>query len=190
MGCLLFLWMSVAIGASSPMPMLEQTADKIISALKANRHNLKNNPSVVHRIVRQYLLPHVDIYGMARSVLGRNAWQSASSAQKKQFTNQFIRLVIRTYAGPIQNYTDEKIKFYPIRGGVAGKRFVRVNSVIVRSSGQNIPLNYGLVNKRGNWKIYDMSVEGVSLLQSFRNQFANELRQGDMNSLINQLRKK
>lgn len=95
--------------------------------------------------------------------------------------------MIRTYATPLAEYTDEKIKFLPIRGSLEN-RFLRVNSVIIRSNGQNIPLSYSLVSKNGNWKIYDLSVEGVSLLQSFRSQFAEALRNSSMQEIIRQLR--
>lgn len=173
---------------NSPVVMLNSTAQKVISELKANESRLKDK-TVVYGIVNQYLIPHVDVYGMSRSVLGRNAWTQATDAQKKEFTKEFVQLVVRTYANPLSEYTDEIIRFAPIRGGYQGKQFINVNSMIVRSQGNNVPLNYSLVLLNGEWKIYDMSVEGVSLLQSFRSQFAAELSQSNMDQLIQNLRK-
>ncbi|KTD25703.1 signal peptide protein, toluene tolerance protein Ttg2D [Legionella lansingensis] len=177
-----FLW-----AQTSPIPMLENTANQIIASLKENKAALKNNPKVIQQIVRRHLLPIVDVSGMSRSVLGRQAWNKASPSERQQFADAFTQLVIRTYASPLAEYTDEKIKFLPIRGSVEN-RFLRVNSVIVRSNGQNIPLSYSLVSKNGTWKIYDFSVEGVSLLQSFRSQFAEALRSSSMEEIIKQLR--
>lgn len=171
---------------SSPLPMLEDTANQIIATLKQNKASLKNNPQVIHQAVQRYLLPNVDVSGMSRSVLGRQAWSKASASERKQFATAFTQLVIRTYASPLAEYTDETIKFLPIRGSLSS-RFLRVNSVIVRSNGQNIPLSYSLVSKNGTWKIYDLSVEGVSLLQSFRSQFAEALRSSSMQDLIKQM---
>ncbi|MDI9818347.1 MULTISPECIES: phospholipid-binding protein MlaC [unclassified Legionella] len=171
----------------SPLPMLEGTANQIISTLKQNKADLKNNPQIIHQAVERYLLPKVDVSGMSRSVLGRQAWNKASAAEKQHFSSAFTQLVIRTYASPLAEYTDEKIKFLPIRGSLEGK-FLRVNSVIMRSNGQNIPLTYSLVSKNGSWKIYDLSVEGVSLLQSFRSQFAEALRNSSMQEIIKKLR--
>lgn len=176
-----FLWAQV-----SPIPMLETTAEQIVTTLKQNKANLKSNPQVIYQAVQQHLVPHVDVSGMSRSVLGRQAWNKASTDERKQFASAFTRLVIRTYASPLSEYTDETIKFQPVRGSLAS-RFVRVNSIIVRSNGQNIPLSYSLVSKNGAWKIYDLSVEGVSLLQSFRSQFADALRSSSMQDLIKQM---
>lgn len=176
------------LAQSSPVPMLENTSSQIISTLKQNKSKLKRNHQIIYQAVQQYLLPHVDVNGMARSVLGREAWNKASAADKQEFTQVFTQLVIRTYASPLAEYTDETVKFLPLRGPADG-RFTRVNSVIVRSNGQNIPLSYSLVAKNDGWKIYDLSVEGVSLLQSFRSQFGQILQNSSMQDLIAQMRK-
>ena len=173
--------------ATSPVPMLENTATQIIATLKQNKSLLKNNHHIIYQAVERYLLPNVDVYGMSRSVLGRDAWNKASASEKQEFTQVFTQLIIRTYASPMAEYTDEKVKFLPVRGPIDG-RFVRVNSVIVRPSGQSIPLSYSLVSKNGNWKIYDLSVEGVSLLQSFHSQFGEILNNSNMKNLITQMR--
>ncbi|KTD30499.1 MULTISPECIES: phospholipid-binding protein MlaC [Legionella] len=172
--------------ASSPIPMLENTANQIISTLKQNKSNLKNNQHVIYQAVERHLLPNVDVSGMSRSVLGRKAWMQASAADKQQFSKAFTQLVIRTYATPLAEYTDETIQFLPIRGSLES-RFIRVNSIIVRSNGKNIPLSYSLIFNNGKWKIYDLSVEGVSLLQSFRSQFAEALQNSSMQDLIRQM---
>jgi len=185
---LLALSMTVA-AQSSPVPMLENVAQKIITTLKNNKSQLKDNPVIIRKAVRQYLLPVVDTRGMARSVLGRQAWNNATSTERNQFIHAFTKLVIRTYANPLAEYSDETIQFLPVRGSING-RFVRVNSIIKRSNGQNVPLSYSLIAKNGSWKIYDLSVEGVSLLQSFRSQFSHALQSSSMKSLIQQLEKK
>lgn len=175
--------------ASSPVPMLETAANQILSTLEKNKATLKNNPQVIYRAVEQSLLPNVDVSGMSRSVLGRQAWMKATPSERQQFSEAFTQLVIRTYASPLAEYTDETVKFLPVRGSLEG-RFLRVNSLIVRSNGKNIPLSYSLVAKNGQWKIYDLSVEGVSLLQSFRSQFAQALQNSNMQELIKQMRER
>jgi len=173
---------------SSPVPMLENTANQIISTLKQNKSSLKHNHHVIYQAVERYLLPNVDVNGMSRSVLGSQAWNKATAAERQEFTHVFTELVIRTYASPMAEYTDETVKFLPLRGAMDG-RFVRVNSIIMRSSGQRIPLSYSLVSINNNWKIYDLSVEGVSLLQSFHSQFGQILQSSSMQDLIAQMRK-
>ncbi|WP_298626836.1 phospholipid-binding protein MlaC [uncultured Legionella sp.] len=177
------------VAQTSPVPMLEHAANDIIATLKENKSSLKSNPSIIYKAVETYLLPNVDVAGMSRSVLGRQAWSKASAAERSQFSQAFTRLVIRTYSSPLTQYSDETVQFLPLRGSL-DSRFIRVNSVIVRSKGQNIPLSYSLVAKNGQWKIYDISVEGVSLLQSFRSQFAQALQHSSITEVIKEMQKK
>lgn len=177
------------IAQTSPVPMLEQAANEIITTLKENQSNLKSNPDIIYQAVESHFLPNVDLAGMSRSVLGRQAWNKASDSERVRFSKAFTRLVIRTYAAPLADYSGETVQFLPLRGTLNG-RFIRVNSVIVRSEGQNIPLSYSLVSKNGQWKIYDISVEGVSLLQSFRSQFTQVLQNSNINEVIKQMEEK
>ncbi|KTD68829.1 MULTISPECIES: MlaC/ttg2D family ABC transporter substrate-binding protein [Legionella] len=174
---------------NSPIPMLEQTANNIIATLKENKSSLKNNPNIIYKAVETNLLPIVDVAGMSRSVLGRQAWSKATNTQRAQFSKAFTRLVIRTYSSPLAQYSDESVQFLPLRGSL-DSRFLRVNSIIIRAEGQNIPLSYSLVAKNGQWKIYDISVEGVSLLQSFRSQFAAALQNSSIDEVIKLMEKK
>lgn len=180
------LW-QVSWAQNSPVDMLDRISNQIISTLKQHKGNLKKNPQIIYQAVNQYLLPNVDVGGMARSVLGRIAWNKASPAERAEFSDVFTKLIIRTYATPLAQYSNETVKFLPLRGSTDG-RFVRVNSVIIRTTGQNIPLSYSLVANSGQWKIYDLSVEGVSLLQSFRAQFSQLLQNSSMHELIKQMR--
>ena len=177
----------LSFAQTSPVPMLESSANQIIQTLKQNQASLKQNHQIVYQAIERYLLPNVDVNGMSRSVLGRVAWNKASAAERKEFTQAFTQLVIRTYASPLAEYSGETVKFAPFKD-TENSRFTRVNSIISRSNGQRIPLSYNLVAKQGQWKIYDLSVEGVSLLQSFRSQFGQVLQNSSMHDLIAQMR--
>lgn len=188
--CLLILgvlFSQMIAAQTSPVPMLEQSANQIIQTLKQNKAALKSNHQVIYQAIRQYLLPNVDVNGMSRSVLGRQAWNKATSSEKQEFTAAFTQLVIRTYASPLAEYKDETVRFLPVRDS-SNARFIRVDSMIIRSSGPSIPLAYNLVAKGDRWKIYDLSVEGVSLLQSFKSQFAQALQNSSIKELIAQMR--
>lgn len=176
-------------GQSSPIPMLQQTSDQILAVLKQNKSKLRQDPHIIFHAVEQYMVPHVDVEGMSRSVLGRQAWMKSTSKERGEFEQVFTQLVIRTYASPLAEYTGETVQFLPIRGSLEGQ-FIRVNSLIIRPGGQRIPLSYSLVSHGGQWKIYDLSVEGVSLLQSFRSQFSQVLQNSDMQTLIHEMRQR
>ena len=186
---LLILFSSFAYAVESPISMLKQTTDQIINELKVNRASIQRSHKAVYRIVNRILLPHVDMRGMSRSVLGRFYWKKASGAQQKRFTSEFTRLVVHTYSGALAQYTNERVIFFPIRGGYQGKRRVQVKSLVKRKGAPNIPISYRVILLGGNWKVYDMSVEGVSLLQSFRSQFRAELSRGTMEQLIQRVKR-
>lgn len=182
------LWTSIVQAENAaPIVMLDGVAKEVIASLEQKKISLKSHPAVVYQIVNKILLPHVDVNGMSRSVLGRANWQRATTEQKSIFAREFTRLVVHTYAGALTNYTGEKVRFYPLAAGLENQSYIQVKSVIVRPNGQNISLSYSLVRAGSTWKIYDMSVEGVSLLQSFRSQFAAELSKGSFQELLDKL---
>lgn len=171
-----------------PMKMLKNTTGQLIQKLQNNQQKLHHDPDYVYKIINNVLLPKVDVRVMSMSVLGRNPWRQASETQRKKFTKTFTQTVIRTYASALKSYEDEKVTFSPLRGGYQGKNLLDVDSHIVQKNGNKVPITYSLILKDGQWKIYDLKVEGVSLLQSFRSQFASELTQGkSVDDLIKQL---
>lgn len=176
---------SVASFANSPVATLQGVADRMITQLEKHRTEL-NNPAVIHQIVDVVLVPYVDMNRMAGMVVGRQMWYGATSAQRHEFVNQFKHLVVNTYANALASYDDDHVQVYPLRDGSNG-RFVDVRSVVLRKSGQRIVINYHLVQVGGQWKVYDFSIEGVSIIQNFRSQFANTLATGGMAALINKL---
>ncbi len=172
--------------APNPTPELQAISNQMISALKTNKASMTKNPQVVYDIVEKILLPHVDLTVMARSALGRDAWTNATSADQQAFTDQFKLLLLHTYAAGLSSYTDESVKFDAIRGGIQPDQTrVEVTSQIIRNDGPPITVSYRLVyetlglNPAYDWYVYDFSVEGVSMIQSFRAQFAAELSNGE-----------
>lgn len=188
LGLSLVFVFNAVFSATSPVVMLEARAQNILQTLEANKASLKTNPSIIYKAISKNLLPIVDAQGMARSVLGRTTWGKASASERSAFINEFTQLVIRTYAAPLTNYSGETIKFFPVRGGIT-KKFIKVNSLIIRPNGQKIPVAYSLIAKNSAWKVYDLSVEGVSLLQSFKSQFSQILKNSNMTVLLKELKK-
>lgn len=185
---LVFCFITSAALAQDPAPLaiLKNTSSEMLSALKQNKASLRNNPAVIYHIVNTVLLPHVDLDTMSRSVVGRNAWDSATPAQREDFKKLFTHQVTKTYSAALSSYHDERVEFFPIRGGVTGNR-VQIQSEILRANGQKIPVSYRLVNLGGNWKVYDFSVEGVSIVTSYRSQFSSTLSQGGLASLLTKM---
>jgi len=176
-----------ALAQGSPIDLLQSLTDQMISGLKQNKASLKSNPALVYSLANRIIVPHADLEEMSMRVLSPTVWRQATSQQRSRFKNEFTTLLIRTYASALADYTNETVKFYPVRGGYEGKTSVEVKSLIIRSDGPSIPVNYRLTSRGSVWKLYDMSVEGISLLESFRSQFADKLSQGNMDKLIQDL---
>lgn len=181
------LFCTIVWAISSPVDLLQTTSNQLIATLQQNQATLKTKPQIVYNIVNQILLPHVDLEAMSRMALGRDEWQRANRAQQQAFTRQFKILLIRTYSSALAQYTDERVNFLPLRGGFNGQPRVQVDSRIIRDSGPAINVSYRLLRVGEQWKLYDFSVDGISLVQSFRSQFAQELQQAGIDGLINKL---
>lgn len=188
---LVFTWVTgittvQAAPSGDPVSLLQYIANNMISGLKSNKATLKTKPSIVYNLAYRYVVPYANLNEMSKRVLPPRIWNSATPAQRTQFQKSFTTTVIRTYASALTNYQDQTVRFYPVRGGVQGGT-VEVSSQILSSRNQPINVTYRLVNAGSGWKLYDMSVEGVSMLSSFRAQFSDILAQGDMNTLLQRL---
>ncbi len=186
---LMMLWMTItlAANASDPVSLLNGIADKMIAKLQENQTTLKENPTLVYSFANALVVPHADIPEMSKRVLPPRVWNEATPEQRSKFEKEFTTMLVRTYASALAEYKDETIRFYPVRGGYQGKDNVKVDSTIIRTDGPSIAVGYRLILRGSEWKLYDLIVEGVSMLESFRSQFADQLSRGNMQDLIQKL---
>jgi phospholipid transport system substrate-binding protein len=183
-------WLSITSVAyasvqSDPVGLLKYIADNMINELRSNQATLKTKPAVVYSLAYKYVVPYADLPEMSKRVLPPRVWNGATTEQRAEFEKEFTRLVIRTYASALTSYKDQAVHFFPVRHGMGNS--VEVKSEITSSSSPAINVSYRLLQSGGQWKLYDMSVEGVSLISSFRSQFADILANGNMNSLLSRL---
>ncbi len=171
----------------SPVTVLNTAANQMLSSLAQNKARLQQD-NVIYNIVSKNLLPFVDVDRMSMAVVGRQAWSSATPAQKSEFINQFTHLVTSTYAAALASYNDDKVQFFPLRENYATSRALTVRSVIIRRTGQKIAVDYNVVRTGDSWKVYDFSIENVSMVQSYRSQFSDVLAQQGMSGLLQRLK--
>jgi phospholipid transport system substrate-binding protein len=185
----MFSWMmSVSLYAAptgDPVGLLQHIANNMIAGLKANKATLKTKPGIVYKLAYQYVVPYADLPEMSKRVLPPQIWNQATPAQRSRFQKQFTTLLIRTYASALTSYQDQTIKFYPVRGAQGST--VQVSSDIISPSSQPIHVTYRLLRSGSGWRLYDMSVEGVSLIESFRSQFSDILSHGNMETLLQRM---
>ena len=175
------------VDAEDPNGLLHSITAEVLAELKAGGEAMKNNPNKRYALMERVMLPYVDLEGMSRWVVGRQIWTEASAEQKKGFTEQFRHLIINTYSGALSEYRNQSIDYLPIRGGFEGKDRVQVESVIRESGRESIHVLYRLVKKPEGWRVYDIVIEGVSLLKGFQEQFAGDLQKKGLDQVTRDL---
>ena len=170
----------------APDVMLKQTSDEVIAILKDKREQLKDNPSLVYDLVHEYILPHLDEVTIAKLALGKN-WRQATREQKLQFIDEFRDLLIRTYGKSLSEFSDQQINYFPAKLKQGDKKAV-VKSEVLQPGGPAIPVSYRLRIKDDAWKVYDLSIDGVSLVTSYRGTFDQEVRKGGIEGLLKYLK--
>lgn len=174
------------LAKESPDDLLKRVTQDLISALRQQDQALRENPDHIYKIIDEILVPYVDWHAMAQWVIGRQAWERATEEQRTKFSNEFKDLLIRTYASTLRAYNNQTIEYLPIRDG-SGKQRVQVASRIKEPGRDPIKVAYRLVDKGDSWKVYDISIEGISLLKGFQSQFSDEIHQHGIDALIRRL---
>jgi phospholipid transport system substrate-binding protein len=175
-----------ALAAHPAEQLVIDTTEKVLARLKADSARLKADSSLIYPLVEDLVLPHFDFERMSIWVLGKN-WRSADKAQQQQFTNEFRNLLVRTYAKALLEYTDQRLRYLPFHAENSADK-VTVKTEIEQQGGPSIPLHYSMyLNKGGEWKVYDIKVDGISLISNYRSSFATEIRNGGIPRLLDKL---
>ncbi len=175
-----------ALAAHAAEQLVQETTDKVLTRLRADSDKLEADSSLIYPLVEDLVLPHFDFAKMSQWVLGKN-WRTADETQREQFTNEFRTLLVRTYAKALLEYTDQSMRYLPFHAE-EGARKVTVKTEIEQAGGPAIPLDYSMyLNSAGQWKVYDIKVDGVSLVLNFRSSFATEIRNGGIPKLLEKL---
>jgi len=171
-----------AVAQTRPDEFVGRISNEILEKVRQQRQELLNNPQKLNDFVSQLVMPHVDFERMTALAVGRS-WRSATPEQQQKISLEFRNLLTRTYAGAMQSLRDQKIRLKPFRGDAADAEVV-VRSEIVGSRGDPIGLDYRLFRQGESWKIYDINIAGVWLVETYRNQFAAEINARGLDGLI------
>lgn len=170
------------------LALVNQTAEKILTQLRAERNVVAKDKKRTYDLVEEIVLPHFDFAAMSASVLGKH-WRGASDDQKKKFTQEFKVLLVRTYAKALVDNMDRKISYLALRAA-DGATDVTVKTEIPQEGSFPLPINYSMELKDGAWKVYDVDIDGISLVKNYRTTFANEIKTGGIDELIKKLSEK
>lgn len=184
--CMMLVAASATAGAKqSPQELVSETTGKITTALRAEQDKIKTDPNRLYVIVDEIVLPHFDFRSMSAWVLGKH-WRTANEDEKARFTAEFRTLLVRTYAKALNDNYDRKIAMLPMRDK-EGSDDVTVRTEVQQEAGFPIPIDYKMHVQDGAWKVYDVSVDGLSLVANYRTSFAKEIREAGLPKLIDRL---
>ncbi len=170
--------------AGAALEQVRQTADQVLAVVQDPQ--LKGKENERRDKIRQVLASRFDFTEMAKRSLGAH-WQRGSAEEQKQFVKLFTELLERSYASQIESYNGEKIVYG--RESVSGNQ-AEVDTKIITRKGEEVAVNYKLLNNGGNWKVYDVVIENISLVNNYRSQFSRILANASFSDLLQRLQSK
>lgn len=166
--------------------LVRDTAERMLKVLEKRRSELETTPGLIYALVNEIVAPNFDFERITRYAMGRY-WRNADAGQKASMVNEFRQMLVRTYAKALLNYSGQEILYLPLHPGRrAGE--VTVHTEVREAGGPRIPIDYRLYLKGGAWKVYDITIDGVSLVANYRSSFATEIRRNGIDGLIDTLR--
>lgn len=183
---IVFAGHAAANGVKPPDETIKQAVAEIQDLLGKNHAKYVSDKSSYFRMVDEKIVPHFDVPYIARSVLGR-AWKTASDEQRKRFQEAFKSMLIRSYADALlEHYDSVQIDWKPVRMGQDSKEAI-VNTSLVRHGKPPVAIGFSMHRPGDAWKIYDITVENLSLIQNFRGQFSAELKRSSLDEMIQRM---
>ena len=174
--------------AQAPLEIVHTTTDSVLARVQADKENLRADPGKMYNLVAEVIFPHFDFAIMAQWVLG-DSWAGADETTRSAFVDQFRKLLVRTYATALLEFSDQTIG-YPDNEQSIQKSTATVRQEISQPGSESIPIVYRLHNKTGDWKVFDVSVDGVSLIKTYRASFAAAIKNDGLPALIKSLEAK
>jgi len=171
--------------AATPDAMVRDLSNEVLNAIKADKALASGDTMRVQKLVDEKILPYVDFEKMTRLAVGRG-WRQATPEQRAALTREFRTLLVRTYSGALSQVKDHQVQLRPLRAQ-PNESDVMVRTNIVASRGDPIQLDYRLEKTAAGWKIYDVNILGVWLVENYKSQFASEINANGVDGLIKSL---
>lgn len=171
---------------SGPDALVKRTVEEVLGILRAGKQVQAGNVEHIARLMEEKVAPHFDFTRMTRLAVGRS-WREASPAQRETLIREFHTLLVRSYSAAFTFYRDIAVEYRPFRMN-AGDQDATVNTLIRLPGGaQPIAVDYDMTLSGGQWKVFDVRIDGASLVINYRNLFAQEIQRGGIEGLIKSL---
>jgi phospholipid transport system substrate-binding protein len=175
---------ATAFAQQAPDQLVKQVSSEVLDAAKADKSIQAGDVQKVSALVEAKVMPHVNFQRMTASAVGRY-WRQATPEQQKKLQDEFKILLVRTYSGALAQVRDQTVQLKPMRSTPADTEVIVRTEI--RGKGDPIQLDYRLEKAADGWKIYDVNVLGVWLVENYRNSFAQEIGAGGIDGLIAKL---
>jgi phospholipid transport system substrate-binding protein len=161
--------------AEQPSQVVESAADGMLKALDANRAAYEHDPAKVQALVDKYILPHVDTGFAAELVLGKY-WRTATAQQRQRFIDAFYHSMLNNYGSALVEFTSNTLKVFPTHVK-AGTQTATVRTQMMRTNGSPVSVNYYMHMTAQGWKAWDVVIDGISYVMSYRQDFGSQIAQ-------------
>ena len=175
----------LACAQESPDALVKRTTDEVLAIIKADKDLQGGNTRKIAELADAKVLPHFDFPRMTRLAVGRS-WQQATDAQKESLTKEFRTLLVRTYSTSLSAYRNQTIEVKPTKLGAADKEAV-VKTAVIQQGGPSIPIDYAMEKMDSGWKVYDVVIDGASLVTTYRGTFNDQVQKGGIDGLLKTL---
>ncbi len=169
----------------SPDALVKNITQEVLTIIKHDKDIQAGQAKKVVELVQTRILPHFNFTRMTQSAMARN-WRIATPEQQQALTREFKTLLVRTYSTALSNYRDQAIEYRPLRA-TANDTDVTVKSEVRQAGAQSVTIDYEMEKTAAGWKVYDVKVGGVSLITTYRETFASEVRERGVDGLIKAL---
>jgi len=176
---------AVSTAQQAPSDIIQSAAQRTLNEMQSNRDAYRKDPSKVRPLVDKYLLPHFDTEYAARLVLGQY-WRTANHEQRKRFIDAFYHSLLTNYGNALVELTPDRLKVFPSTVDLSADR-ATVRTEVTGYNADRIAMNYSMHKTPDGWKVYDVHVEGISYIKSYREDFAAQIQQLGLDSLIARL---
>jgi phospholipid transport system substrate-binding protein len=176
---------AAAANTQGPAELVENSAKKMLQELDANRATYAQDPKKLDALVGDVLLPNFDTEYSARLVLGQT-WRTATPDQRTRFVQAFYHSLLRNYGAALVDFTADRFVVLPYKGD-PGDTSATVRTEVKRASGAKVPVNFSLRQTPAGWKAWDVVIDGISYVRSFRTDFAAEIQQKGLDEVIKRL---
>jgi phospholipid transport system substrate-binding protein len=185
LGLIMIAYSAIAQAIVPADVFVKSVADEVLSIVKKDKDIQNGDQAKVFALVEEKIVPNFNFDHVCKLVLGKN-FSKATKEQQEAFEREFRSLLIRTYASALSKYRNQTIEYKPLREAADDKQVV-IKTLISQPGGQPLGVDYSVEQVGDAWKVYDITIEGVSLVTNYRGQFSSEIRQGGMDGLIQKL---